>query len=27
MDINPLMVTPGRCIAADVLIHETIGSR
>jgi len=24
MDINPLMVTPQRCIAADVLIRETI---
>jgi len=27
MDVNPLMVTPGRCIAADVLIRETVGSR
>jgi len=27
MDINPLMVTPGRCIAADVLIRETVGSQ
>jgi acetate---CoA ligase (ADP-forming) len=27
MDINPLMVTPKHCIAADVLIRETVGSR
>jgi hypothetical protein len=27
MDINPLMVTPARCIAADVLIRETVGSQ
>jgi acyl-CoA synthetase (NDP forming) len=27
MDINPLMVMPGLCIAADVLIRETVGSR
>ena len=26
MDINPLMVTPERCIAADVLIRETVCS-
>jgi succinyl-CoA synthetase beta subunit len=24
MDVNPLLVTAGRCIAADVLIRETI---
>ena len=26
LDINPLMVTPGGCIAADVLIRETVDS-
>jgi len=23
MDINPLMITPDRCVAADVMIRET----
>ena len=27
MDINPLMVTASRCIAADVLIRETVNSQ
>jgi hypothetical protein len=26
MDINPLMVTQSRCIAADVLMRETVSS-
>jgi len=25
MDINPLMVTPSRCVAADIMIVETVG--
>jgi hypothetical protein len=24
MDINPLMVTPDRCIVADVMIREAV---
>ena len=26
MDINPLLVTPERCVAVDVMLHEIVSS-